>query len=95
MKTTLAALALTALTATAANAASCQIVIYFNEPELTNQVGTWSSCPGMKGQTGRRTPYKIVSTETLPSRPKPPGIACEFKPKGCKVFEPRAGLSFK
>ena len=79
----------------AAEAATCRLIIYFLEPALVNSVGTWSNCPGMKGLVGRRTRYKLVSTETTSSpRPTAPGIPCDFTASGCSQFEarPSAGL---
>jgi hypothetical protein len=65
-----------------AEAASCRILIYFAEATHVTQVGTWSNCPGIKGGTGRRTPYYIATeAPELVGRPRSPGgikLPCEF-----------------
>ena len=43
--------------------ATCSITTYYSDPDKTNQVGTYSNCPGgNRGLHGRRTSYYDVET---------------------------------
>jgi hypothetical protein len=75
------------LLATAAHAlpvnGKCAITTYYAEATLKNKVGSFSTCPGSRGLTGRRTAFfetDIIEFGDGP-RPKPPGtkpFPCEF-----------------
>lgn len=78
-----------------AEAASCRIITYYADPDMTDSVGVWSNCPGMKGLSGRRSRYFEVETEQLPSGGTVGGggsLPCEFLAAGCSNLPtPRYG----
>lgn len=88
-----AALALAAPSAQAmpGPGATCQITTYYADAGMTTKVGSYSTCPGSRGLTGRRTAFfDVDEVEIAPSGPKPPGprpLPCEFQ-KDCVVNLP-------
>jgi hypothetical protein len=59
---------------------ACILRTYYSDADMTDQVGTWSNCPGSGGLHGRRTAYYETDTVEL-STPKPiggGGMPCEF-----------------
>lgn len=74
------------LMVSAAEAATCKIITFYSDASMTNSVGHWSNCPGMKGLVGKRTRFKEVETEELRSPSPPPGaLPCDFLKDGCKA----------
>jgi hypothetical protein len=60
---------------------SCILRTYYSDADMTEQVGTWSSCPGNVGLKGRRTAYyEDDSVELSHPRPSAGGgsMPCEF-----------------
>jgi hypothetical protein len=66
------------------NGGSCIVRTYYSSAEMTQQVGSWSNCPGHAGLKGRRTAY--FEDDTLDLTPPKPigaggsagGLPCEF-----------------
>lgn len=78
------------LMVSATEAATCQVITYYSDASMTNSVGHWSNCPGMKGLVGRRTRFKEVETEELRTPLPPPGtLPCDFLVEGCKPWGKR------
>lgn len=71
--------------------ATCRITTYYADASLTTQVGSYSTCPGARRLTGRRTAFfEVDEVEITPTGPKPPGprpLPCEFQ-KDCVVNLP-------
>jgi len=73
---------------------TCRIITFTGAPEMTGYVGVWSNCPGMKGLSGRRSPYFETETEQLSSGGTTSGgaLPCEFLAAGCSNLPtPRSG----
>ncbi len=53
----------------------CRVTTYYADAGMTTQVGTYSTCPGSRGLTGRRTAFfEVDEIQIGPGpRPKPPG----------------------
>jgi hypothetical protein len=88
MSKRIAMLAVTAAVAAVLGAGSAQALpracilrTYYSDADMTDQVGTWSNCPGGGGLQGRRTAYYETDTVEL-SSPSPVGggggMPCEF-----------------
>lgn len=71
--------------------ATCRITTYYADASMTNKVGSFSTCPGSRGLTGRRTAFfDTDEVEITPSGPRPPGprpLPCEFQ-RDCVVNLP-------
>lgn len=54
---------------------SCRVTTYYADAGMTTQVGSYSTCPGSRGLTGRRTAFfEVDEIQIGPGpRPKPPG----------------------
>jgi hypothetical protein len=64
--------------------ATCRITTYYADASMTTPVGSFSTCPGSRGLTGRRTAFFEVDAIQVGNgpRPKPPGtnpFPCEFQ----------------
>ena len=70
---------------------TCTITTYYADASMTTKVGSYSTCPGSRGLTGRRTAFfDSDEVEITPVPPKPPGtnpLPCEFQ-KDCVVNVP-------
>jgi hypothetical protein len=71
--------------------ATCTITTYYSDASMTTKVGSYSTCPGSRGLTGRKTAFfETDDIEITPTGPKPPGqnpLPCEFK-QDCVVNLP-------
>ena len=83
-------LALAGLVPGAAEAATCRIITYYSDANMTRTVGVWSNCPGMKGLHGRRTRFSESETQQISGpRTGPGSLPCEFLQKGCSPIPGR------
>jgi hypothetical protein len=55
--------------------ATCRITTYYADASMTTVVGTYSTCPGSRGLSGRRTRFFEIDEVQIGTgpRPKPPG----------------------